>query len=76
MISTSAELTKQPDPVKENSQIDMEDDPVTPEGFSTINQNEAANLNYQNYYNTYVPYYNAPTNNANLHGSKDRHEKT
>lgn len=65
------ELTKQPDPVKENSQIDMEDDPVTPEGFSTIDQNEAANLNYQNYYNTYVPYYNTPTNNANLHGSKD-----
>ena len=28
-------------------------------------------MNYQNYYNTYVPYFNNTTNNANLHGSKD-----
>ena len=28
-------------------------------------------MNYQNYFNTYVPYYNKATNNANLHGSKD-----
>ena len=65
------ELTKQPDPVKETT-IDIEDDnDVTPEAFSTMDTQTAANQNYQNYYNTYVPYYNTPTNNANLHGSKD-----
>ena len=63
------QLTRQPEPVVANTS--GTDPAVTPEGFSDINTNEASNLNYQNYYNTYVPYYSTPTNNANIHGSKD-----
>ena len=62
-------LTKQPDEKKEN--ISNTDSPVNPEGFSKLDTNEAANLNYQNYYNTYVPYYSKASNEANIHGSKD-----
>ena len=36
-----------------------------------MDTNEASNLNYQNYFNSYVPYSSTPSNNANLHGSKD-----
>ena len=63
------ELTRQPEPVKEN--LASTDDAVSPEAFTQINEQEASNMNYQNYYNTYVPYFNNATNNANLHGSKD-----
>ena len=63
------ELTKQPDPIIETTPDS--DVAVGPEGFSKLDTNEASNLNYQNYYNTYVPYYSKPTNQANLHGSKD-----
>ncbi len=62
-------LTKQPDEKKEN--ISNTDNAVNPEGFSKLDTNEAANLNYQNYYNTYVPYYSKASNEANIHGSKD-----
>jgi hypothetical protein len=62
-------LTKQPDEKKEN--ISNTDSAVNPEGFSKLDTNEAANLNYQNYYNTYVPYYSKASNEANIHGSKD-----
>ena len=62
-------LTKQPDDKKEN--ISNTDSAVNPEGFSKLDTNEAANLNYQNYYNTYVPYYSKASNEANIHGSKD-----
>ena len=63
------ELTRQPEPVKENNT--STDEAVSPEAFTQINDQEASNMNYQNYYNTYVPYFNNATNNANLHGSKD-----
>ena len=63
------ELTRQPEPVKENNA--STDEAVSPEAFTQINDQEASNMNYQNYYNTYVPYFNNATNNANLHGSKD-----
>ena len=63
------ELTRQPEPVKEN--LASIDNAVSPEAFTQINEQEASNMNYQNYYNTYVPYFNNATNNANLHGSKD-----
>ena len=63
------ELTRQPDPIKENEMAT--DSAVGPEAFTKLDTNQAANLNYQNYYNTYVPYYSKASNNANLHGSKD-----
>ena len=63
------ELTRQPEPVVENN--NSTDNAVSPEAFTQINDQEASNMNYQNYYNTYVPYYSNTTNNANLHGSKD-----
>jgi len=64
-----AELTNQPDNTVE-TQPDC-DAAVEVEGFSKISRDESSNLNYQNYYNTYVPYYSKPSNQANLHGSKD-----
>lgn len=67
------ELTRQPEPVKEN--VASTDEAVSPEAFTQINEQEASNMNYQNYYNTYVPYFNNATNNANLHGSKDEFMK-
>ena len=60
-------LTKQPID-KQEEEVDTA---VGPEGFSKLDVNQAKNSNYQNYYNNYVPYYSQPTNNANLHGSKD-----
>lgn len=56
---------------KDTTHENMVDEAVSPEAFSTLNNSTPQN-NYQNYYNTYVPYYNNPTNNANLHGSKDQ----
>ena len=63
------ELTRQPDPVVENHTAT--DTAIGPEAFTKLDTNQAANLNYQNYYNTYVPYYSKASNNANLHGSRD-----
>ena len=63
------EITKQPDAVTESAPDT--DAAVGPEAFSKLSTDEASNLNYQNYYNTYVPYYSKPQNEANLHGSKD-----
>ena len=63
------EITNQPDEVTET--VPDTDVAVGPEGFSKLSTNEASNLNYQNYYNTYVPYYSKAQNAANLHGSKD-----
>jgi len=62
-------LTKQPEKTKEN--ISSTDDAVSPEAFSQMPSNEAANLNYQNYFKTYVPYYSNASNDSNLHGSRD-----
>lgn len=63
------QITKQPEPTVENKT--STDEAVTPSAYAEISADESSNLNYQNYYNTYVPYYNTPSNNANLHGSKD-----
>jgi len=63
-----AEMTNQPDEVTENM---GDDSSVGPEGFSKLNTEEAKNANYQNYFNSYVPYYSKASNQANLHGSKD-----
>ena len=63
------QLTRKPADKKEN--LDTTEAAVSPEGFSKMDTNEASNLNYQNYFNSYVPYYSNTTNNANLHGSKD-----
>ena len=49
----------------------QEKSPIIINPLSKISRDESANLNYQNYYNTYVPYYSKPSNQANLHGSKD-----
>ena len=62
-------ISKQPDAV--NEKAPDTDTAIGPEGFSKLSTDEASNLNYQNYYNTYVPYYSKPQNAANLHGSKD-----
>ncbi len=64
-----AQLTSQPDPVTET--LPDSDAAVDIEGFSKLSNEDSSNLNYQNYYNTYVPYYSKPQNAANLHGSKD-----
>jgi len=63
------ELTSQPDDTVET--LPDTDTSVDVEAFSKISRDDASNLNYQNYYNTYVPYYSKPSNQANLHGSKD-----
>ena len=63
------ELTKQPDQNVET--LPDTDASVGVEEFSKISRDEASNMNYQNYYNTYVPYYSKPSNQANLHGSRD-----
>ena len=65
------EITNQPDPVKEHNVESTNDRPVEPEAFSKLDTNESSNLNYQNYYNTYVPYYSKASNDNNIHGSKD-----
>ena len=59
------ELTKQPDEkVEDNNNTDSA---IGPEAFTKLDVNKTKNMNYQNYFNTYVPYYNKATNNANLH---------
>jgi hypothetical protein len=63
------QITREPNPVKEDQS--RTDDAVSPEAFTQINDNESSNMNYQNYYNTYVPYFNKASNSTNLHGSKD-----
>ena len=49
-----------------------DDEAVSVEAFEAINENDMAENNYQQYMNTYVPYYSKPANQANLHGSKDQ----
>ena len=63
------ELTKQPDEkVEDNNNTDYA---IGPEAFTKLDTNKTKNMNYKDYFNTYVPYYNKAANNANLHGSKD-----
>ena len=66
-------ITKSPDDKK---QLDMPpaqtDEAVSVEAFEAINENDMAQNNYQQYMNTYVPYYSKPSNQANVHGSKDQ----
>ena len=59
------------EPVHTTEDKSRTDEAVSPEAFTQMDDNQSSNMNYQNYYNTYVPYYNKATNNANLHGSKD-----
>ena len=49
-----------------------DDEAVTVEQFESINEHDMAQNNYQQYMNTYVPYYTKTANQANLHGSKDQ----
>ena len=51
------------------------DEAVTVEQFESINEHDMSENNYQQYMNTYVPYYTKTANQANLHGSKDVHMK-
>lgn len=64
------QITREPAPTTEDKS--RTDEAVSPEAFTQMDDNQSSNMNYQNYYNTYVPYYNKATNNANLHGSKDQ----
>jgi len=64
------QITREPVPTTEDKS--RTDEAVSPEAFTQMDDNQSSNMNYQNYYNTYVPYYNKATNNANLHGSKDQ----
>jgi hypothetical protein len=61
------QITKEPDEYSENTG----DVSVGPEGFSKLNTEKKANSDYQNYFNSYVPYYSKASNSQNLHGSKD-----
>lgn len=63
------QITREPVPTVEDQS--RTDEAVSPEAFTQMDDNQSSNMNYQNYYNTYVPYYNKASNNANLHGSKD-----
>ena len=63
------ELTKTPNEKTED--FNQTDSAVSPEGFTQLDSNKTNDMNYQNYFKTYVPYYNKASNNANLHGSKD-----
>tara|TARA_B110001454_G_C12700466_1_gene426328 strand:- start:659 stop:1213 length:555 start_codon:yes stop_codon:yes gene_type:complete len=63
------QITKQPEPSVENKT--STDEAVSPAAYAQMSADDSSNLNYQNYYNTYIPYSDTPTNNANLHGSKD-----
>jgi hypothetical protein len=63
------ELTKQP--YEKQEDFNQTDVSVSPEGFTKLDSNKTNDMNYQNYFNTYIPYYNKATNNSNLHGSKD-----
>jgi hypothetical protein len=69
----SAQITREPDESKESLQDTLQDtdNAVEMEGFSKLSTDQASNQNYQNYFNTYVPYSSNPQNSANLHGSKD-----
>ena len=66
-------ITKAPDDKKkQNMPPAQTDEAVSVEAFEAINENDMAQNNYQQYMNTYVPYYSKPSNEANLHGSKDQ----
>ena len=69
----SAQITREPDESKESLQDTLQDtdSAIEMEGFSKLSTDQASNQNYQNYFNTYVPYSSNPQNSANLHGSKD-----
>ena len=68
-------ITKAPDEKKDQGMPPSQsqsDEAVSVEAFEAINENDMAQNNYQQYMNTYVPYYSKPSNQANLHGSKDQ----
>ena len=66
-------ITKAPDDKKKQDMPPSQtDESVSVEAFEAINENDMAQNNYQQYMNTYVPYYSKPSNQANLHGSKDQ----
>uniref|UniRef100_A0A6C0J9P0 Uncharacterized protein n=1 Tax=viral metagenome TaxID=1070528 RepID=A0A6C0J9P0_9ZZZZ len=65
----SAQITREPDESKEA--LPDTDSAIGMEGFSKLSTDQASNQNYQNYFNTYIPYASNPQNSANLHGSKD-----
>ena len=66
-------ITKAPDDKKKQDMPPVQtDEAVSVEAFEAINENDMAQNNYQQYMNTYVPYYSKPSNQANLHGSKDQ----
>ena len=66
-------ITKAPDDKKKQDMPPTQtDEAVSVEAFEAINENDLAQNNYQQYMNTYVPYYSKPSNQANLHGSKDQ----
>ena len=67
-------ITKAPDEKKlqEMPPKNDDDEAVTVEQFESINEHDMAQNNYQQYMNTYVPYYTKTANQANLHGSKDQ----
>ena len=66
-------ITKAPDDKKKQDMPPTQtDESVSVEAFEAINENDMAQNNYQQYMNTYVPYYSKPSNQANLHGSKDQ----
>ena len=70
---TNPVITKAPDEKKEQDMPPAQsDEAVSVEAFEAINENDMAQNNYQQYMNTYVPYYSKPSNQANLHGSKDQ----
>ena len=66
-------ITKAPDDKKKQDMPPAQpDEAVSVVAFEAINENDLAQNNYQQYMNTYVPYYSKPSNQANLHGSKDQ----
>ena len=66
-------ITKAPDDKKKQDMPPAQtDEAVSVEAFESINENDMAQNNYQQYMNTYVPYYSKPSNQANLHGYKDQ----
>ena len=66
-------ITKAPDDKKKQDMPPAQtDEAVSVEAFEAINENDMAQNNYQQYMNTYIPYYSKPSNQANLHGSKDQ----
>ena len=65
-------ITKAPNEKKMLTMPPKTDEAVSVEAFQAINENDMAQNNYQQYMNTYVPYYSKPANQANLHGSKDQ----